>query len=229
MSIRINQLLKSTYRDKGTNFSVSQLTKPTYQLWVEFHSPKEAIREQQVSFKSFLGSAMHLAFENQDLPGVIQEFTWIKELDGITIGGTADRLDWRYSIGKWQLGDYKLKGEYSYKKFIEGERDKEVMQLSIYRWLFDGLFNIEDRGTIYLFMNGHTARSKYPEFQEVYLDLLPINVVESYLRNKIMVATQDTPPKKDCEDWMCGYCSAKDNCPFMNTHKKGFKDESKSK
>jgi len=227
MSERIKKLLKSTYRDKGTVFSVSQLCKPTYQLWVENHAPKEAIRDSTVAFKSYLGSALHLSFEVQDLPGVVQEFTWIRTLNGVTIGGTSDRLDWRYSIKKWQLGDYKLKGEYSYKKFIEGEQDKEVMQLSIYRWLYEGMFDIEDKATIYLFMNGHTARSKYPEYQEVYLTLLPINVVESYISNKIMVATHDNPPAVDCNiHWMCDYCNAKQYCPTKNIHKGGFGDES---
>jgi len=230
MSERINQLLKSTYRDKGTNFSVSQLTKPSYQLWVEYHAPKEAIRESTVSFKSFLGSAMHSAFEHTDIAGVVQEFTWIKTLNGVTIGGTADRLDWRYSINKWQIGDYKLKGEYSYKKFIEGEQDKEVMQLSIYRWLFDGLFDIEDKAVIYLFMNGHTARSKYPEMQEVWLNLLPVKTIESLITNKIMVATGDKAPPVDCETvWLCNYCSARNYCPAdiaKNKKKGGFADES---
>ncbi|MCI4436678.1 MAG: PD-(D/E)XK nuclease family protein [Ignisphaera sp.] len=225
---RIKQLLKSTYVNKGTDFSASQLTKPKYQLWVEFNSPKDAVHSDEVGFKSFLGSAMHKAFEHQNLSGVVQEFTYKKTLGAFSIGGTADRIDFLKETGMWQLGDYKLKGAYSYKKFIEGDDTNEVMQLSIYRWLFDGLFEIQDEATIFLFMAGHKSFEKYPEMQEVAIELLPIEDVEAYLIDKIAAATGSSIPELDCNlKWQCSYCDCAAYCPYQKSlESDGFTDES---
>lgn len=226
-SNRITELLKSTYVSKGTDFSVSQLTNPSYQLWVEFNASEKVINES-VGFKSFLGSAMHKAFEVQNLKGVVQEFSYTKKLYGFSIGGTADRLDFIRDQGMWQLGDYKLKGAYSYKKFIEGEVEKETMQMSIYRWLFEDLFLIMDEAIIFLFMPGHSKREKYPEFQEAPLTLLPIENVEEYLIEKIKIVTGAAEPEVDCDTkWLCDYCDYKDQCPYQQRLlSEGFGDES---
>lgn len=236
-----NSWMKSTYRDKGTTFSCSELTKPSYQLWVSKHAPQKPDRaEGQVSFKSYLGSALHNMIENIEEPGVLKEFTWTKTIaPGVTIGGTADELRWRYTQKKWRLGDIKLKGVYPAKKFLgigtkanpkpKPEQEKEQLQMSIYRWLFEGLFDIEDKAVIYLFINGHTAREQFPEYQEVWLDLLPINITQSYIEGKVATALADTPPIKDCEDWLCNYCEVSDSCPYQKKQNKepdeGFTSE----
>jgi hypothetical protein len=231
--------MKSTYRDKGTTFSCSELTKPSYQLWVSKHAPQKEDRATgQVSFKSYLGSALHSAIEKVEEPGVIKEFTWTKEVsEGVTLGGTADELRYRYSINKWRLGDVKLKGVYPTKKFLgigtkanpnpKPEQEKEQLQMSIYRWLFEGLFDIEDKAVIYLFVQGHSKREAFPEYQEVWLDLLPINIVQTYIEGKINTALADTPPTRDCEDWLCDYCEVSEHCPFINKKQPtgGFNDE----
>lgn len=218
----IEKWLKSTYRKKDCDFSVTDLTRPTYQLWVKLQSG-ESVKSDTVSFKSFLGSALHGAIETQDEEGVVKEFSWIKTTaDGTRIGGTCDELRWRYTINKWRLGDIKLKGTYVSKKFLEGgeEQKKEVLQLSIYRWLFEGLFDIEDRAVIYLFVQGHTAREKMPEYQEVWLDLLPIHIVKDYIQGKLTVAKSPTPPPVDCDTgWLCNYCEVANVCPAQKNKK----------
>ena len=236
-----NGWMTSTYRDKGTTFSCSELTKPSYQLWVSKHAPqKEDRATSTVSFKSFLGQALHTACEKTEEPGVVKEFTWTREIKhGITLGGTCDELRWRYTVKKWRLGDIKLKGVYPAKKFLgvgtkanpnpKKEQEKEQLQMSIYRWLFQDLFDIEDKAVIYLFINGHTAREQFPEYQEVWLDLLPINITQTYINGKIDTALAATPPTKDCEDWLCGYCEVKEHCPYQqrlnSTPDEGFKNE----
>jgi len=226
MSKRIEKLLISTYRDKGTTFSASQLTKNDYQLWVEYNAPKEE-RETLTSFKSYLGSALHLSFEQQEFPGVVQEFTWTKNFNGVSIGGTCDRLDYIEDRNIWQLGDYKLKGDYSYRKFVEGDTEKEVLQLSIYRWLFKGLFNIADDAIIFLFMSGHTKRSKYPEYQEFDITLLEDDVIERYIKDKIDIVTSPEIPTMDCDtNWQCDYCNVCNSCPYLKEKRGGFSDES---
>jgi hypothetical protein len=232
------RFLKSTYLDKGTSFSCSELTKPSYQLWVSHHSeaPKEG--GKLTSFKSALGSAWHKACEVENEAGVIKEFTFKKDINGVSIGGTADELMWRYSINKWQIRDHKTKGVYPAKKFLgvgtkakpnpKPEVEKEVLQLSIYRWLFSDLFpDIDDKAVVYLWVIGHSAREQFPEYNEVWLDLLPVNIIQTYIEGKINTALADTPPAVDCEKWMCDYCNVRESCPFIKEKSGGsFGDES---
>jgi len=218
------RFLKSQYLDKGTDFSVSELTKPNYQLWVSHHTEKPKEGNKLTGFKSALGTAWHTHCETENESGVIKEFTYKKELNGVSIGGTCDELMWRWSINKWQIRDHKTKGVYPAKKFLgigtkanpnpEPEQEKEQLQLSIYRWLFSDLFPaIDDKAVIYLWCIGHSAREQFPEVSEVWLDLLPVNIVETYIQGKINTALGDKAPKVDCEGWMCGYCNVADSCP----------------
>lgn len=216
------RFLQSTYLDKGTKYSVSTLCKPDYQLWVMANSPApEGVK--QVNFKSAIGSAWHEFCEKGNEPGVVKEFSMIKDFNGTSIGGTADELVWRPELGKWQIRDHKTKGVYSAKKFLGigtkadphpmPENEKEIKQLSIYRWLFDGMFDIEDNAVIYLWVMGHTKREAFPEVSEVPIKLIPKAEIEEYVTNKLATANNETPPKHDCESWLCDYCEVSQHCP----------------
>lgn len=238
MSVITDGWLKSRYRSKGTDFSVTDLTNPNYYLWVKHHFKKELKQDPDAptSFKSFAGTAVHAMIEGVDEIGTVKEFSWIKELNGVTIGGTADELRYRYSVNKWRLGDVKTKGVYPADKFLKGENEKEQLQLSIYRWLFKGLFDIEDKAVVYLFVMGHSAREAkkgIPEVSEQWLDLLPVDTVETIIQGKLAIAKDTTPPKLDCPTaWKCkDYCDMSDVCPYyqgkLSKNKpKGFGDES---
>ena len=231
-SKRIEDLMVSNYRSKDCDLSVTDLTKPTYQLWKQIHTDLEEKDTKKVGMKSLIGSAVHEYFEKQSIDGVVQEFSWVRTLpNGVRIGGTADRIDWRYSIGKWQLGDYKLKGEYSAKKFLgigtkknpnpKPEQEKEQLQLSIYRWLFEDMFDIEDKAVIYLIIPGHVSYSPIPEYQEVWLDLIPIHTIDQYIKGKISIATSEEEPECDCNtSWMCKFCPFSDSCRHSIVEKK---------
>ncbi len=213
--------MKSRYRSKGTDFSATDLTNPNYYMWCKYHFkdklPKRTTPEI-TSFKSFAGTAVHQMIEDVDEIGVVKEFSWTKQLGDVTIGGTADDLRYRYTIGKWRLGDVKTKGVYPAEKFLKGENESEVMQLSIYRWLFNDLFDIEDKAVIYLFVMGHTireAKKGIPEVSEQWIDLIPTKQVETILQGKIAIATHDKAPVMDCPTvWKCEkYCDMKEVCP----------------
>ncbi len=217
------RFLKSTYLDKGTRFSVSTLCKPDYQLWVVNHSPKEDRISKQVGFKSAIGSAWHEFCEKNNEPGVVKEFSMVKNYNGSTIGGTADELVWKPDTNMWQIRDHKTKGVYSAKKFLGvgnksnphpmPENEKEIKQLSIYRWLFKDMFKIEDTAVIYLWAMGHTKREAFPEVSEVPLKLISLKDIEQYIDDKISTAFQDEPPVNDCDTWLCDYCEVHQNCP----------------
>jgi len=220
--------LKSTYRAKDCDMSVTDLTRPLYQLWHKLNASYiKSDEPETTSFKSYLGSALHKFIEDIDEDGTIKEFSWVKEMDdGTRIGGTADELRWRYSINKWRLGDIKLKGSYPAKKFIEGEQDKERLQMSIYRWLFNDMFDIEDKAVIYLFVAGHTKREKFDEVSEQWIDLLPVNTVDEMLKGKLAISRADTPPSIDCPEWLCPFCEFKPVCTKFKQEPAGFSDES---
>lgn len=228
MSIITSTWLKSSYRGKDCDLSVTDLTRPIYQLWHKVNTNEEDINtSDSTSFKSYLGSALHKAIECVDEDGVVKEFSWVKTMeDGTRIGGTADELRWRYSINKWRLGDIKLKGTYPAKKFIEGEQDKERLQLSIYRWLFDGMFDIDDKAVIYLFVAGHTKRERFDEVSEQWLELLPIKAVDDMIKGKLAIIRSKTPPTIDCPDWLCPFCEFKSVCTKYKEKPTGFTDES---
>ena len=76
------------------------------------------------------------------------------------------------------------------------------------------MFDIEDKGVIYLFTPGHASYAPYPEMQEVWLDLLPISTIDTYIKGKIAVTKQATQPEKDCEDWLCKYCPYQEACTY---------------
>ena len=221
-----NGWLKSMYRPKDCDFSVTDLTMSSAQLWAKANTIfTEENTEKTVGFKSFLGSALHNVIENQSEDGVCKEVSWVRTLkDGTRIGGTCDELRWRYTVNKWRLGDIKLKGDYPTKKFLgigtkanpnpKPEQEKEQLQMSIYRWLFEGMFDIEDKGVIYLFTPGHASYAAYPEMSEVWLDLLPISTMDTYIKGKLSVTKQPTQPEKDCPDWLCNYCNFQEACTY---------------
>jgi CRISPR/Cas system-associated exonuclease Cas4 (RecB family) len=236
----INGWMKSMYRPKDCEYSVTDITMPSAQLWAKAHSNFEENTEKTVGFKSFLGSALHKAIEETDEDGVIKELSWVRTLkDGTRIGGTTDELRWRYSINKWRLGDVKLKGDYPTKKFLgigtkanpnpKPEQEKEQLQMSIYRWLFEGMFDIEDKGVIYLFTPGHSSWAAYDEMQEVWIDLLPISTVDTYIKGKIAVTKQKEQPEMDCPKWLCSYCAFTEACTHYTVPEeectKEFKNE----
>ena len=221
-----NGWMKSMYRPKDCDYSASDLIMASAQLWAKANTDfGEDKTEKTVGFKSFLGSALHKVIEETDEDGVIKEFSWVRTLsDGTRIGGTADELRWRYTVNKWRLGDVKLKGDYPTKKFLgigtkadpnpKPEQEKEQLQMSIYRWLFEGLFDIEDKGVIYLFTPGHSAWAAYDEAQEVWLNLLPISTMDTYIKGKLLAAENDIQPDNTCPAWLCNYCNFQEACTY---------------
>ena len=223
--------LVSTYRAKpGSHMSVTDLCRPSYQLWVKLNLPTTYEPPKTTSFKSYLGSALHHFIEQIDEDDTIKEFSHLRQEGEYVIGGTTDEL--RFMGDKWRLGDIKLKGAFPSKKFLgigtkakpnpKPEQDKERIQMSLYRWLFEGMFDIQDEAVIYLFTAGHTSREAFPEYQTVPLQLMPLEEAKQYVVDKIK--SVETEPEVDCEtNWLCSYCEYKDFCPKMNT--KEFDDE----
>jgi len=231
----------SNYRAKDCDLSCSDICMPSSQLWSKLRTVYEDDKEvKKVGFKSFLGSALHEAIEKQSEDGTIKEFSWVRTLeDGTKIGGTTDELRYRTVVDKWRLGDIKLKGAYPAKKFLgigtkadpypPKEQDKEILQMSIYRWLFEGMFDIEDKAVIYLFVPGHSSWEKFPEYQEVFLDLHSIDFVGKYIKEKLIEVNLEEQPENTCPAWLCNFCDYTDVCGYYEEPEEnnmdGFTDE----
>jgi len=84
--------------------------------------------------------------------------------------------------------------------------------MSIYRWLFQDLFKIEDKGVIYLFTPGHSSWAAYPEYDEIWLDLLPVSTMDTYIKGKLTVARGKEQPDNTCPKWLCNYCNFQEAC-----------------
>jgi len=72
--------MKSMYRPKECEYSVSELCMPSAQLWAKANSKLEEKTEKTVGFKSFLGSALHKVIEETDEDGTIKELSWVRIL-----------------------------------------------------------------------------------------------------------------------------------------------------
>jgi CRISPR/Cas system-associated exonuclease Cas4 (RecB family) len=96
------------------------------------------------------------------------------------------------------------------------------------------MFDIEDKAVIFLIIPGHVSYEQFPEYQEVWIDLLPIKTIDTYIKGKIKEATSSTPPECDCnKSWMCKYCPYSEVCDESTEKKdpqevchKGFENES---
>lgn len=233
--------LRSMYRPKDCDYSVTDLCMSSAQLWAKANTVfGEDKHDKTVGFKSYLGSALHKVIEEIDEDGVIKEISWVRTMkDGVRIGGTADELRFRTATGKWRLGDVKLKGDYPTKKFLgigtkanpnpAPEQEKEQLQMSIYRWVFKGMFDIEDKGVIYLFTPGHASYAAYPEMSEVWLDLLPMSTIDTYIKGKIAVTKLPEQPEKDCPAWLCPYCPFQEACGYYQKPEEENHDFGKEK
>lgn len=237
------RFLKSRYFSKGTDFSASDFTRPLYQLWVSRHFEIE--KKDTISLAAAFGTALHEYLEIPEV-GVIKEFSHITEFNGVTIGGTADLLEWNNEEGTWIIGDHKSKNPYSARRFlgftrpvtksrkkeevVAPDQKKEIMQLSIYKWLFDGLFNISSYAKIYIWVAGYMPMYKemgIPEKKIVNINLHDKEYVEKHINKCIEVVKSETPPENDCNSNHCNYCDYKDVCPFLRSQNKGFKDLTK--
>ena len=178
-------------------------------------SLRKSPRDQSlIDFKfkrsSTLGTAFHEYAEKylRD-DNIVQEVYREKqiEISGIvyTISGCCDLLQ-QQDDGTWDIMDWKT--------FYGRERKsdalaKDAMQMSLYRWLLQDEYDINDRGWV-------LAISQSNNFQEAYpVNLSDLDTVQDYIDNKIFAIEEND--KVDCFNVKyppCNYCS------FICEHRK---------
>lgn len=215
--------------EKQAEYGVTSMSIPRYKKWVE-NNYEAPVRDSDKDLISRLDSVFGTAFHNyaekilaKVLPDVDLEESIVAKVGEYEVGGTADIVDRRN--GKARICDHKTTKVYSAGKALQGEIDKWVYQLSIYKHLLEvNGEEVEDFGTIYVWVTGWTPRDseKTPKLYRVNIPLMDFKRTHNYIIRQIEGAKEK--PEMDCEMWLCNYCDYQSVCPMANSG--GFKDES---
>lgn len=213
------------YVDKGTDYSASDFNKPNYQLWISkrIDSYKNTVDTDNVFNASFVGSLIHQNSEGVNEINVIKEFSTIKNLNGKTIGGTMDRLEFDNKNNSIVIGDIKTGGHFPMlQKYKKKEYKEWSTQLSVYYWLIKDMFiNVETFGRIYAFVLGYQKNKD--NMPDKWTAVVHLNDnIEKLMLEKINIAESDIEPKKDCESWRCNYCDYSTYCKTRGVKSKEF-------
>lgn len=222
----INDMIVSDYHDKGADFSASDFTIPTYQLWVKKNCVKN--EDDKQSLPAWVGQLVHKASYDFPEVGVIKEFSFVRTLnigDGeiVTIGGSIDRIEYdEYDVAN--IADIKTQGNYPAKRaFKDGGKEEWSTQLGIYRWGAEP-YGIKacSTGVIHQYVMGFTKnKDGMQEYNKIEIHLDEPHIIEEMMLNKIDIATGEEPLFKDCPVWMCeSYCSYNQSCPSHNKERK---------
>ena len=197
-----------TYRASArpNNISATGLLGPLYKMKLKLEDTPKDPAGIDIKFKrsSMIGTAVHeraeKAFAGDST--VIQEVYHERMvlIDGITywVSGTCDLLqreeDYTYTITDFKTG-------YG-KKRDEKALAKDAMQMSIYRWLLQDIYEINDTAYSLFISQSNNEEAEYP------LELTSIDDIQNYIEERIWAATQQQTP--DCNDNIryngCQYC-----------------------
>ena len=201
--------LYSEYRasDKPNSISTTTIIGSLYKAKLALNGTEkdESLIALQLKRSSMIGTAVHKWAERAftDDENIIQE-TYLEreiELDGkvYVISGSNDLIekqeDGTYTIADWKTG-------YGKNRSIQ-QLEKDMKQMSIYRWLFNGEYNINDIGYSLFISQSNNEQAAYP------LNLMSLEDTQDYLEARIFATETNT--KVDCNEGIkynsCNYCS----------------------
>ena len=215
------------YKREGF-LSASQLASATdYQLWLSGQQTPETYKnETGTSVNSLIGNAFHKYVEDLLIKSKISHMVE-KELmtyvDGYKISGTCDLIEFNEDMNGKMIAtfcDWKTKGVYQAKKVLKGDTEETMIQLSVYRYMFDktnkermiNIFDTDDIGYMYMIITGDTGYfakadggGKMPKYADIPIKLMSIERTEKFIKYKLAIAT-GSEPVMDCEAWRCDYC-----------------------
>ena len=193
--------------EADNSISASQLLGPLYRTKLFLNGVAEDPGMIADKFKrsAMIGSAVHKRFEEalKYEDGIIQEeYTERQiELDGVTytISGTFDLLE-KNQDDTYTIMDIKTMYGRDRK---EEQLAKDALQMSIYRWLNQDNYTIEDRAYVLVISQSYNYEDAIP------VRLKSIDWVQNYIEEIIWSALRNT--KCDCFDGVkynpCNYCS----------------------
>jgi hypothetical protein len=206
-------------RSDNRSISATQFNREPYQIRLEKEngtigeSPEDLVQR-------VVGTAVHEYIEKYG-KGIytIKEMYMEKEfdidIDNIyTITGTADIVEYNTETNKWVVKDIKTMGAFSLDKFNKGERDAQIRQLSIYRWMLKDKLPMADYGEIIAIGLGDRVKKRLSYTQ---IELLSDNEVERMMLDfieKIDTATEckDTWSGRLCANYCNVICKENGRC-----------------
>jgi hypothetical protein len=188
--------------DKPNSISVTTLIGPSYKARkaIKKDLKDESLIDISLKRSSTLGTAFHHYAATQVFTryaDVIPELYHERKFEDYLITGSADGL-WNKD-GKLHLFDIKT----GYGRTFDGEKlEKAIMQMSIYRWLLQELYNIEDEAYILFVSMSNNIQMEIP------IQLYSIKDVEFFIENKLDLI--ETTIASDCNSGIkynsCNYC-----------------------
>ena len=192
--------------DKPNSISTTQLLGPLFKIRkiLEDTPTDQSLIDFKFKRSSTFGSALHarakLALD--DNPDFVLEKYLERE---ITIGDTTYVISGSFdglvknSDGTWDI--YDIKTAYG-KERKEDALMKDSLQMSIYRWLINGRYDVNDRGWILFISQNVNAQEAYPVL------LRSESYVEDFISTKIEMALMQE--EIDCNKGIsyssCTYC-----------------------
>lgn len=198
------------YNDDPNTISATSLIKPLKQLILAERASDVGIVDAEQYIPTFLGNAVHNQIENawrnvneetleqlgysfNNLVGkVVIEERYYKEILEFTVSGKVDM------IIDGHLTDFKTGSVYGY--INQSNKEKHVLQGSIYRWLAPELIKDDFMSIVHIFTDYSKAQSytkDYPESKivESIYPLLSLKETEHYIKTKIRnyIKYKDSP------------------------------------
>ena len=200
--------------DKPNAISASAIGGPLYKEKLTLSkTPKdESLIPLMYKRSSTIGTAVHYWAEHvfDDHPDIDQEMFRERQikLDDITytISGKCDLVE-KQADGTWTLGDWKT--GYG-KQRTPQALDKDGIQMSVYRWLLQDEYDINDTAYSLFISQSNNCEEAYP------VELMSIEATESYIEDRLFAIENNT--RVDCQEGIkyngCTYCS------FICIHRK---------
>ena len=193
--------------DKPNSISVTTLMGNMYkaQKYLD-KAPKTHFGDLVLKRSSFIGTSCHNRMEmilKQDETEYDLEIFKERDIivDGVTytIAGSCDVLE-KTEDGTWIIMD--LKTGY-FKSYSEEKQKKDALQMSLYRWLNQDDYDIDDRAWVLAISQSNNY------IDEIPVELMSLEATQDYIENKLYAIAQNT--KVDCNDGIkysaCAYCN----------------------
>ncbi len=173
--------------------SATTLMKPVRAYWLTARHGNELETDVSDLVAARLGNAIHDSIELVETPNVSKEQRTKRQ---VTIGNETFTISGKYDLlvnqnGKWILRDIKTTSVWAY---IFGGKDEDYRkQLSIYRWLLQDTFKVEETAFIdFIFTDWSSTKARqednYPQ-QRIHpsypIKLMSLEETETYVTSRL--------------------------------------------
>ena len=167
-------------------------------------TPQTHKMDFQFKRSSMIGTAIHDRAERvfkDDPDHIVEQFVEREiEVDGVvyTIAGSFDGIR-KLNETEWEIYDYK--SQYG-KDRKEEMLSKDAKQMSIYRWLLEGQYNVTDRGWTLAISQSNNWQDAIP------VELMSLTDTKDYIEERLYAISNNE--KVDCHNTKynsCLYCS----------------------